>query len=242
MGGYILSWDGGAKVLPRTPGAASSFPELVSLLCRELWCWLLPQCPLCCSPGATPSHGTPSVASRGPGSRCPAAGLGPASGDTRAVPVPVHGDTGLVPQVRDWTENESSNQGLLVTVQGRGGSPLDPPPLQFASGRGHHESKKPMLVLFTDDGRRGASLPTAGFPGGSHVPGTAPSVPTCLSQGVLPTRGLLKSKPPSLAGGRGSLLSGVACSGVLLACRCEAGFEGGHETEGVTSWWLCLGW
>ncbi|KAF2978777.1 hypothetical protein EK904_009329 [Melospiza melodia maxima] len=35
---------------------------------------------------------------------------------------------------------------------------------QFASGRGHHESKKPMLVLFTDDGRRGASLPTAGFP------------------------------------------------------------------------------
>ncbi|NXI87398.1 BMP2B protein, partial [Rhipidura dahli] len=66
--------------------------------------------------------------------------------------------------VRDWTEDESSNHGLLVTVQDLGGSPLDPPPLQFASGRGHHESKKPMLVLFTDDGRRGASLPTAGFP------------------------------------------------------------------------------
>ncbi|NWY56137.1 BMP2 protein, partial [Chionis minor] len=69
--------------------------------------------------------------------------------------------------VRDWTEDESSNQGLLVTVQGPGGSSLDPPPLQFASGRDHHESKKPMLVLFTDDGRRGASLPMAGFPGGS---------------------------------------------------------------------------
>uniref|UniRef100_A0A8D2PUQ2 TGF-beta family profile domain-containing protein n=1 Tax=Zosterops lateralis melanops TaxID=1220523 RepID=A0A8D2PUQ2_ZOSLA len=68
--------------------------------------------------------------------------------------------------VRDWAEDESSNQGLLVTVQGLRGSPLNPPPLQFASGRGHHESKKPMLVLFTDDGRRGASLPTAGFPGG----------------------------------------------------------------------------
>ncbi|XP_069733969.1 bone morphogenetic protein 2-like [Phaenicophaeus curvirostris] len=66
--------------------------------------------------------------------------------------------------VRDWTEDESSNQGLVVTVQGPGGSPLNTPPLRFASGRDHHESKKPMLVLFTDDGRRGASLPTAGFP------------------------------------------------------------------------------
>ncbi|NXF38784.1 BMP2 protein, partial [Nyctibius bracteatus] len=72
--------------------------------------------------------------------------------------------------VRDWTEDESSNQGLLVMVQGPDGSPLDPPLLQFASGRDHHESKKPMLVLFTDDGRRGASLPVAGFPGGSHMP------------------------------------------------------------------------
>ncbi|KAJ7414349.1 bone morphogenetic protein 2-like protein [Willisornis vidua] len=34
----------------------------------------------------------------------------------------------------------------------------------FASGRDHHESKRPMLVLFTDDGRRGASLPMGGFP------------------------------------------------------------------------------
>ncbi|NWZ85728.1 BMP2 protein, partial [Poecile atricapillus] len=78
--------------------------------------------------------------------------------------------------VRDWTEDESRNQGLLVTVQSRGENPLDPPALQFASGGGHHESKKPMLVLFTDDGRRGASLPTAGFPGESHTPGTTPSL------------------------------------------------------------------
>ncbi|XP_009321291.1 PREDICTED: bone morphogenetic protein 4-like [Pygoscelis adeliae] len=72
--------------------------------------------------------------------------------------------------VRDWTEDESSNQGLLVTVQGLGGSPLDPPPLQFATSRDHHESKKPMLVLFTDDGRRGASLPMAGFPAAGIIP------------------------------------------------------------------------
>ncbi|XP_071584027.1 bone morphogenetic protein 4-like [Heliangelus exortis] len=66
--------------------------------------------------------------------------------------------------VRDWTEDESSNQGLLVTVQGLGGSLVETPPLQFASGQDHHESKKPMLVLFTDDGRRGASLPVGDFP------------------------------------------------------------------------------
>ncbi|NWX24593.1 BMP2B protein, partial [Aegotheles bennettii] len=85
--------------------------------------------------------------------------------------------------VRDWTADESSNQGLLVTVQGLGGSPLDPPPLQFASSRDHHESKKPMLVLFTDDGRRGASLPTAGFPGGSH-----PRAPVLPAEVPVPVR------------------------------------------------------
>ncbi|XP_010214377.1 PREDICTED: bone morphogenetic protein 7-like [Tinamus guttatus] len=67
--------------------------------------------------------------------------------------------------VRDWTEDESSNQGLLVSVQSLAGGPPDPPGVRFASGRDHHESKKPMLVLFTDDGRRGASLPTGAFPG-----------------------------------------------------------------------------
>ncbi|XP_077192358.1 bone morphogenetic protein 2-like [Paroedura picta] len=65
--------------------------------------------------------------------------------------------------VRDWTEEGSSNQGLLVVVQGLGGAGLDPGAVQFASGRDHHESKKPMLVLFTDDGRRGAALPTLPF-------------------------------------------------------------------------------
>uniref|UniRef100_A0A8C9FBF4 TGF-beta family profile domain-containing protein n=1 Tax=Pavo cristatus TaxID=9049 RepID=A0A8C9FBF4_PAVCR len=66
--------------------------------------------------------------------------------------------------VRDWTQDESSNRGLLVTVHGLGGSALEAPAVQFASSGDHHESKKPMLVLFTDDGRRGASLPVAGVP------------------------------------------------------------------------------
>ncbi|XP_009705679.1 PREDICTED: bone morphogenetic protein 2-like [Cariama cristata] len=96
--------------------------------------------------------------------------------------------------VRDWTEDESSNRGLLVMVQGLGGSPLDPPPLQFASSRDHHESKKPMLVLFTDDGRRGASLPVAGFPGGSHMPFPAKmSVPKLI--GPRSTRSLDRLQP-----------------------------------------------
>lgn len=73
-------------------------------------------------------------------------------------------------QVRDWTEEESSNQGLLVTVQGLGGGLMDPKAVQFASGRNHHESKKPMLVLFTDDGRRGAVLPTNTYLGEEESP------------------------------------------------------------------------
>ncbi|KAM9369144.1 bone morphogenetic protein 4-like [Phaethornis superciliosus] len=84
--------------------------------------------------------------------------------------------------VRDWTEDESSNHGLLVTVQGPGGSLIETPPLQFASGRDHHESKKPMLVLFTDDGRRGASLPTA------NLPDSQPQAPLLPSTLPLPKR------------------------------------------------------
>lgn len=90
----------------------------------------------------------------------------------------------LLLQVRDWTEDESSNRGLLVTVHGLGGSPLDSPAVQFASSRDHHESKKPMLVLFTDDGRRGASLPMADFPGRCCTPQHS-SVPRYLACRVL---------------------------------------------------------
>ncbi|XP_029470445.1 bone morphogenetic protein 2-like [Rhinatrema bivittatum] len=57
--------------------------------------------------------------------------------------------------VRAWNDEESANHGLLVTVWGLAGSPLEPNLVRFASGKHHHESKQPMLVLFTDDGRRG---------------------------------------------------------------------------------------
>lgn len=88
----------------------------------------------------------------------------------------------LLPQVRDWTQDESSNRGLLVTVHGLGGSALEAPAVQFASSGDHHESKKPMLVLFTDDGRRGASLPMAGVPGGCHTARGRARVPVCRLQ------------------------------------------------------------
>ncbi|XP_026580081.1 bone morphogenetic protein 7-like [Pseudonaja textilis] len=76
--------------------------------------------------------------------------------------------------VHEWVAEESRNQGLLVTVQGLGGAPLDPDTVQFASGRDHHPSKKPMLVLFTDDRQREAALPSA-FPD---------SLPSPLSAGL----------------------------------------------------------
>lgn len=109
------------------------------------------------------------------------------SGDTAATPAPSVTPAVtlvLLLQVRDWTEDERSNRGLLVTVHGLGGSPLDSPAVQFASSRDHHESKKPMLVLFTDDGRRGASLPTADFPGRCCTPQHS-SVPRYLACRVL---------------------------------------------------------
>lgn len=134
-----------------------------------------------------------------------------------------------------------------MTVQSLGGSPLDPPLLQFASSRDHHESKKPMLVLFTDDGRRGASLPTAGFPGGSPPPrhgSLGAAIPSPLGSST--QVGSFRSKAPSPAGGRGRLFSGLVHAGVRLpdinlnfACPDECGAWG---CEVVTSWWLCLGW
>lgn len=50
--------------------------------------------------------------------------------------------------------SEHSNLGLLVTVRTLAGIQLDIRTVRFASGQSHHHSKRPMLVLFTDDGRR----------------------------------------------------------------------------------------
>ncbi|MCJ8745074.1 hypothetical protein PDJAM_G00126180 [Pangasius djambal] len=56
--------------------------------------------------------------------------------------------------VRTWMTDEHSNLGLLVTVRTLAGVQLDMRTVRFASGQSHHHSKQPMLVLFTDDGRR----------------------------------------------------------------------------------------
>ncbi|CAL8346426.1 unnamed protein product [Merluccius merluccius] len=60
--------------------------------------------------------------------------------------------------VRSWMADEGSNLGLQVTVKTLGGSEMDMKLVRFASGRNHHLSKQPMLVVFTDDGRRSALL------------------------------------------------------------------------------------
>ncbi|KAJ3594777.1 hypothetical protein NHX12_004084 [Muraenolepis orangiensis] len=60
--------------------------------------------------------------------------------------------------VRLWMADEGSNQGLQVVVKTLGGSQVDHRMVRFASGRSHHQSKQPMLVVFTDDGRRSAAL------------------------------------------------------------------------------------
>ncbi|XP_067109934.1 anti-dorsalizing morphogenic protein [Osmerus mordax] len=76
--------------------------------------------------------------------------------------IPVH-STGwevftITQAVRSWMTDEGSNLGLMVTVKTLGGNQMDTKVVRFALGRNHHQSKQPMLVLFTDDGRRSASV------------------------------------------------------------------------------------
>ncbi|KAM3866276.1 anti-dorsalizing morphogenic protein [Diretmus argenteus] len=76
--------------------------------------------------------------------------------------IPIH-STGwevftITQAVRSWMTDEGSNLGLQVVVRTLGGSQMDMKLVRFASGRNHHQSKQPMLVLFTDDGRRSATL------------------------------------------------------------------------------------
>lgn len=65
-------------------------------------------------------------------------------------------------KVRSWMTEEGSNLRLHVVVQTLGGSQVDLKLIRFASGRHHHPSKQPMLVLFTDDGRQSATLESSG--------------------------------------------------------------------------------
>uniref|UniRef100_A0A672HHM6 Bone morphogenetic protein 2-like n=1 Tax=Salarias fasciatus TaxID=181472 RepID=A0A672HHM6_SALFA len=76
--------------------------------------------------------------------------------------------------VSSWMMDEGGNIALLVVVQNLAGGPMDKKLVRFASGRSHHQSKQPMMVLFTDDGRRStiqknlndtaSSLPQAASP------------------------------------------------------------------------------
>lgn len=59
--------------------------------------------------------------------------------------------------------DEGSNLGLQVVVRTLGGNQVDMKLIRFASGRNHHQSKQPMLVLFTDDGQQSATLESQGM-------------------------------------------------------------------------------
>ncbi|XP_041085025.1 bone morphogenetic protein 2-like [Polyodon spathula] len=76
--------------------------------------------------------------------------------------IPIHSSGwevfSITQAVRSWAADEHSNHGLLVKIRNLGGSQVEHSPVRFASGRDHHHSKQPMLVLFTDDGRRTAAL------------------------------------------------------------------------------------
>ncbi|XP_072338702.1 anti-dorsalizing morphogenic protein [Scyliorhinus torazame] len=67
----------------------------------------------------------------------------------------------ITPAVYAWTQDKASNKGLLVIVQTLTGQQLNNHIVRFATGRDHHASKQPMLVLFTDDERRGITASTS---------------------------------------------------------------------------------
>ncbi|XP_022059368.1 anti-dorsalizing morphogenic protein [Acanthochromis polyacanthus] len=79
---------------------------------------------------------------------------------SRLIPVHSNGwEVFTVTQaVRSWMMDEGNNLGLHVVVRTLGGSQIDMKLIRFASERSHHQSKQPMLVLFTDDGRHSAPL------------------------------------------------------------------------------------
>uniref|UniRef100_A0A3Q1J7N6 TGF-beta family profile domain-containing protein n=1 Tax=Anabas testudineus TaxID=64144 RepID=A0A3Q1J7N6_ANATE len=99
--------------------------------------------------------------------------------------IPVH-STGwevftITQAVRSWMVDEGSNLGLHVVVRTLGGSQMDMKLIRFASGRDHHQSKQPMLVVFTDDGRRSTTLESAGETSPSSLLQAPLSVPSSRS-------------------------------------------------------------
>ncbi|KAJ8011488.1 hypothetical protein DPEC_G00058740 [Dallia pectoralis] len=96
--------------------------------------------------------------------------------------IPVH-STGwevftITQAVRSWMVDDGNNLVLLVTMRTLAGSQMDQKVVRFASGRNHHQSKQPMLVLFTDDGRRAAALEnTVQDPDETPAPPSLPALP-----------------------------------------------------------------
>ncbi|XP_077470783.1 anti-dorsalizing morphogenic protein [Stigmatopora argus] len=89
--------------------------------------------------------------------------------------------------VRSWTVDEGSNLGLHVVVRMLGGSQMDLKLIRFASGRSHHLSKQPMLVLFTDDGRRRSATIESIDPDDAHVTAILPQSGSAAAP-ALPSR------------------------------------------------------
>lgn len=75
--------------------------------------------------------------------------------DAKRISVHTHG--WLVFQVKkaveEWVNGSSQNNGFLVTTTSINGQHVNGSYVRFAQRREHHESKQPILVLYTDDGQ-----------------------------------------------------------------------------------------
>ena len=61
---------------------------------------------------------------------------------------------------RSWLEDESTNHGILITVTTLTGEPIEDGIIRFAQRGKHHDTKQPILVMFTDDVTRKMSPKT----------------------------------------------------------------------------------
>ncbi|CAC5409587.1 Bone morphogenetic protein 4,Protein decapentaplegic,Bone morphogenetic protein 6,Bone morphogenetic protein 2-A,Growth/differentiation factor 3,Bone morphogenetic protein 2,Univin,Bone morphogenetic protein 3,Protein DVR-1,Derriere protein,Protein 60A,Bone morphogenetic protein 2-B [Mytilus coruscus] len=75
--------------------------------------------------------------------------------DAKRISVHTHG--WLVFQVQkaveQWVNGSSHNHGFLVTTTSMSGQHVNGSYVRFAQRREHHESKQPILVVYTDDGQ-----------------------------------------------------------------------------------------
>ncbi|XP_064626089.1 bone morphogenetic protein 7-like [Lineus longissimus] len=76
--------------------------------------------------------------------------------DSRRIGTHSHGWEvfSVKPAIDDWVNDSSTNYGFLVTATTLSGFPVNGTLVRFAQRFEHHDSKQPVLVAFTDDGRR----------------------------------------------------------------------------------------